>query len=142
MTKKVMLPVLALCLCAVLLAGCASALPEGFDGDAINANGNEAIGYMNEQAFDKLIPLFAPDRQGGLSAEVFREKFSEVLNKVGAYKSAGQSELQSTENEETGEQVAVAQVMLTYENGQLYHSLYFNKDSQLLSYQLGIVEEQ
>ncbi len=140
MLKKVMLPVLAVCLCALLLAGCTPALPDGFSADAINSNGNEAIGYMNEQAFDKLIPLFAPDKQGELSPELFREKFGAELDRMGAYVSAGESEVQSIENEETGEQLAVASVMLTYEHGMLHHSLYFNRDAQLVSYQLGIVE--
>lgn len=141
MRKKLLAPILVACLSVLLLAGCLSTLPDGFDDGEITKRGNEAIGYLNDQEFEKLIPLFAPEKQAELSVEFFQERFGEALDNVGAYKDAEESQMQGQTNEDTGEEYVVAQVMLNYENGKLYHTLFFNKDSQLLSYQLGIVEE-
>lgn len=141
MRKKLLAPVLAVCLAVFLLAGCMSTLPDGFDDGEITKRGNEAIGYFNDREFDKLIPLFAPEKQAELSVEFFNEKFGDALDKVGAYKDAEESQMQGQTSEDTGEEYVVAQVMLNYENGQLQHVLIFNQDSQLLAYRLGIVEE-
>lgn len=140
--KKKLLLIPALLAAALMLAGCLQFLPDGFDEEAVGANAEQAIKLMNAKNFDGLMELFAADRREELTPERFEEAFTAALDACGAFESFEDVQMTGWTDEDTEEDLGVVQAMAVYENGKLMHTLYFNIDSALEYYRLGIVPDE
>lgn len=138
--KRIFASVLTVALAAVLLTGCLSMLPDGYDDEATAEVATRAVELFNARDFEALNLLFREDLQEELSPERWEENFGEQLDRVGAFKQYESSQMMGQTNEETGEEFAVAEAMIEYENGKLVHNILIDIDAKLIAYRLGIVE--
>lgn len=125
----------ALLAMAVLLGlfGCsAKTLPEGFDADAVTKKAAQMVSLATVGDYDALIAAMRDDLKDAVTADQLRDGWASVYEKAGAFDSITKTALSGTADAQTGEEYAVAQVLVKHENSSLLYTFSFDKDLALV----------
>ncbi len=115
------------------LIGCAGAsLPEGFDKEEVGTAAEEIVGLATAGDYDSIIAALRDDVKSAITADQLKEGWAPVYEKAGAFDSVSKMELSGTKDKTSGEEYAVAQVMVKHANATLLYTLSFDKDLALV----------
>lgn len=132
-TIKIAAALLAFTLCMGAL-GCSAGepLPEGFDADAVTQKAADIVALATGGDYDAIIASMREDLQGAVTAEQLEESWSAIYENAGAFESITKTVLSGTADQSTGEEYAVAQVLVKHENATLLYTLSFDSDLALV----------
>ena len=130
--KTIVCAVLALTL-ALGLFGCAGkALPEGFDKDEVGSAAEEIVGLATAGDFDSIIAMLREDIRNTVTVDQLKEGWAPSYEKAGKFVSITKTALTGATDKTTGEEYAVAQVLVKHEGASLVYTLSFDKDMALI----------
>lgn len=126
----------AACFALLLLAGltgCTAApLPDGFDADAVTARAEEVVALSTAGEYDAVIGMLREDLKSAVTAEQLDEGWASIYEKAGAFESVTKVVLSGTSDKTTGEEYAVAQVLVKHADASLIYTLSFDADLALV----------
>ena len=131
-TKKMIAALLALAFCLSLTACAGKPLPEGFDAEEVGTQAEEIVGLATMGDFDSIISYLRNDLKDEITAEQLREGWAATYEKAGAFDSITKIALSGTADQTTGEEYAVAQVLVKHEKANLVYTLSFDADLALV----------
>lgn len=115
------------------LFGCAAQkLPEGFDADEVGTTAEEIVGLATEGDYESIIGAMRADLQGAITADQLKEGWAPVYEKAGAFDSITKIVFSGTSDKTTGEDYAVAQVLVKHADATLLYTLSFDKNLALV----------
>ena len=130
--RRLFLALMSLVL-SISLIGCAGKpLPEGFDKDEVGSAAEEIVGLATAGDYDSIISLMRADLQSAITADQLRDGWAAVYEKVGAFDGVTKIAFSGTADETTGDEYAVAQVLVKHANASLVYTLSFDKDLALV----------
>jgi hypothetical protein len=135
MKKQISLIVAVTLILALSLSlfGCAGTpLPEGFDKDEVGTAAEEIVGLATAGDFDAIIASLREDVAASITADQLKEGWAPAYQKAGAFVSITKTALSGVTDKATGEEYAVAQVLVKHEGGSLVYTLSFDQDMMLV----------
>lgn len=115
------------------LIGCAGApLPKGFDADEVGTTAEEIVGYATAGDFDSIVASLRDDLKSNITVDKLKESWAPAYEKAGAFEKVTKTVLSGTKDQTTGEEYAVAQVLVKHANASLVYTLSFDKDMMLV----------
>lgn len=115
------------------LAGCAAQkLPEGFDADEVGTAAEEIVGLATSGDYDSIVASMRDDLKGAITADQLKEGWASIYEKAGAFDSITKIAMSGTSDKTTGEEYAVAQVLVKHANATLLYTLSFDKGLALV----------
>ncbi len=115
------------------LIGCAGTpLPEGFDADEVGSAAEEIVGLATAGDFDPIIGSLREDLKSSITVDQLKEGWAPAYEKAGAFEKITKTSLSGTKDQTTGEEYAVAQVLVKCANASLVYTLSFDKDMALV----------
>lgn len=115
------------------LIGCAGKpLPEGFDAEEVGTAAEEIVGLATAGDFDSIIAMLREDIRGSVTVDQLKEGWAPAYEKAGAFVSITKTALTGATDKTTGEEYAVAQVLVKHEGASLVYTLSFDKDMALI----------
>ena len=115
------------------LIGCAGTpLPEGFDADEVGTAAEEIVGLATAGDFDSIIGSLREDLKSSITVDQLKEGWAPAYEKAGAFEKITKTSLSGTKDQTTGEEYAVAQVLVKCANASLVYTLSFDKDMALV----------
>ena len=130
--KKTCFALLALALCMGFAACAAKSLPEGFDADEVGTQAEEIVGLATMGDYDSIITYMRDDMKEAVTADQLREGWAATYEKAGAFDSITKIALSGTADQTTGEEYAVAQVLVKHESANLVYTLSFDANLALV----------
>ena len=130
--KTIMAITLVLALSFALLGCSAKPLPEGFDADEIGTSAEEIVGLATMGDYASIIGYMRDDLKGSITADQLKEGWAPIYEKAGAFVSITKTALSGASDQTTGEEFAVAQVLVKHESASLVYTLSFDKDMMLV----------
>ena len=134
--KKQIKSIVAVAMILVLslgVFGCAAAkLPDGFDKEEVGTAAEEIVGLATEGDFDSIIASMRDDLKGSITSDQLKEGWAPIYEKAGAFVSISKTALSGASDKTTGEEYAVAQVLVKHEKANLVYTLSFDKDMMLI----------
>lgn len=112
----------------VVLAGCGSKLPEGYDEDELKASAEVVINLLNQRDSVGLNEMMTEDMKAGLTEEVQAQIFA-FLDESGTMKEI--SSMGVSGSEENGITFAVVIAKVAYENRDITYTIGFDPDMKL-----------
>lgn len=112
----------------VILAGCGSKLPEGYDEDELKASAEVVINLLNQRDSVGLNEMMTEDMKAGLTEEVQAQIFA-FLDESGTMKEI--SSMGVSGSEENGITFAVVIAKVAYENRDITYTIGFDPDMKL-----------
>jgi len=122
--------ILALSLSFAACAG--TPMPEGFDKDEIGTAAEEIVGLATAGDFEAIIASLREDLKASITVDQLKEGWAPVYQKAGAFVSITKTELSGISDKNTGEEYAMAQVLVKHESASLVYTLSFDKDLMLV----------
>lgn len=118
---------------SVGLLGCAGTpLPEGFDAEEVGTAAEEIVGLATAGDFDSIIAMLREDIRNTVTVDQLKEGWAPSYEKAGAFVSITKTALTGATDKTTGEEYAVAQVLVKHEGASLVYTLSFDKDMALI----------
>ena len=115
------------------LIGCAGTpLPKGFDADEVGTSAEEIVGLATAGDYDSIIAALREDVKSAITVDQLKEGWAPVYEKAGAFVSISKTALSGAKDKTTGEEFAVAQVLVKHEKASLVYTLSFDKDMMLI----------
>lgn len=115
------------------LIGCAGTpLPEGFDAEEVGTAAEEIVGLATAGDFDSIIAMLRADVQSSVTVDQLKEGWAPIYEKAGAFVSITKTALSGATDKTTGDDYAVAQVLVKHENANLVYTLSFDTDMALI----------
>ena len=115
------------------LIGCAGApLPKGFDADEVGTAAEEIVGLATAGDFDSIVASLRDDLKSTITVDQLKEGWAPAYEKAGAFEKITKTSLSGTKDQTTGEEYAVAQVLVKCANASLVYTLSFDKDMMLV----------
>ena len=115
------------------LIGCAGTpLPEGFDADEVGTAAEEIVGLATAGDFDSIVASLRDDLKSTITVDQLKEGWAPAYEKAGAFEKITKTSLSGTKDQTTGEEYAVAQVLVKCANASLVYTLSFDKDMMLV----------
>ena len=115
------------------LFGCAGTpLPEGFDKEEVGTAAEEIVGLATAGDFDAIIATLREDLKGSITADQLKEGWAPAYQKAGAFVKITKTALTGITDKNTGEDYAMAQVLVKHEKASLVYTLSFDKDMMLV----------
>ncbi len=130
--KKWIAAALGLFLCVGLLGCSAAALPDGFDADQVTKKAAELVQLSTDGDYDAVIAMLRDDLKSQVTADQLKEGWASIYEKAGAFDSITKTVLSGTADKSTGEEYAVAQVLVKHANASLVYTFSFDKDMMLV----------
>ena len=130
--KTIVCAVLALTLVLGLFGCAGKALPEGFDADEVGTAAEEIVGLATAGDFDSIIGSLREDLKSSITVDQLKEGWAPAYEKAGAFEKITKTSLSGTKDQTTGEEYAVAQVLVKCANASLVYTLSFDKDMALV----------
>lgn len=130
--KTIIYALLALTLCLGLFGCAGKSLPEGFDADEVGSTAEEIVGLATMGDYESIIFALRDDLKEAITADQLREGWAETYEKAGAFDSITKVSFSGTADQTTGEEYAVAQLLVKHENANLVYTLSFDKDLALV----------
>lgn len=130
--KAIVTLTLVLALSLSLFACGAKPLPEGFDADEIGTSAEEIVGLATMGDYESIIGYMRDDLKGAITADQLKEGWAPIYEKAGAFVSITKTALTGAADKTTGEEYAVAQVLVKHEKASLVYTLSFDKDMMLI----------
>ena len=113
--------------------GCAAAkLPDGFDKDEVGTAAEEIVGLATEGDFDSIIASMRDDLKGSITVDQLKEGWGPIFQNAGSFVSITKTVLSGISDKNTGEEYAMAQVLVKYDKANLVYTLSFDKDLKLV----------
>ena len=113
--------------------GCAAAkLPDGFDKDEVGTAAEEIVGLATEGDFDSIIASMREDLKGSITPDQLKEGWGPIFQNAGTFVSISKTVLSGISDKNTGEEYAMAQVLVKYDKANLVYTLSFDKDLKLV----------
>ena len=118
---------------SVGLLGCAGTpLPEGFDAEEVGTAAEEIVGLATAGDFDSIIAMLREDIRNTVTVDQLKEGWAPSYEKAGKFVSITKTALTGATDKTTGEEYAVAQVLVKHEGASLGYTLSFDKDMALI----------
>ena len=115
------------------LIGCAGAsLPKGFDADEVGTAAEEIVGLATAGDFDSIVASLRDDLKSTITVDQLKEGWAPAYEKAGTFEKITKTSLSGTKDQTTGEEYAVAQVLVKCANASLVYTLSFDKDMMLV----------
>ena len=115
------------------LIGCAGTpLPEGFDADEVGTAAEEIVGLATAGDFDSVVGALREDLKSSITVDQLKEGWAPAYEKAGAFEKITKTALSGTKDQTTGEEYAVAQVLVKCAKASLVYTLSFDKDMALV----------
>ncbi|MEA4869297.1 MAG: DUF3887 domain-containing protein [Christensenella sp.] len=130
--RRIVVALLALALSVGLFACAGKPLPAGFDADEVGTSAEEVVGLATMGDYDSVVSLLRSDLQGTITADQLKEGWAPIYEKAGAFDSITKTTFSGTKDSTTGEEYAVAQVLVKHENASLLYTLSFDQDLALV----------
>ncbi len=131
-TKRIAAAALALMTCAALFACSAASLPEGFDADEVTKKAEEVVRLSTDGDYEAVIKMLRDDLKSAVTADQLDEGWAPIYEKAGAFDSITKTALAGTADKSTGEEYAVAQVLVKHADASLVYTLSFDKELTLV----------
>jgi hypothetical protein len=113
--------------------GCTAAkLPEGFDKDEVGTAAEEIVGLATAGDFESIIGAMRDDLKGSITVDQLKEGWGPIYQKAGAFVSITKTALSVISDKNTGEEYAMAQVLVKHENASLVYTLSFDQNLMLV----------
>jgi len=113
--------------------GCAAAkLPDGFDKDEVGTAAEEIVGLATAGDFESIIGAMRDDLKGSITVDQLKEGWGPIYQKAGAFVSITKTALSGISDKNTGEEYAMAQVLVKHENASLVYTLSFDQNLMLV----------
>jgi len=130
--KKIFTAALAL-LIAFATLGCSSkGLPDGYDADQVTQKAAEVVRLSTDGDYDAVIAMLRDDLKSQVTADQLREGWAATYEKAGAFEEISKTYLTGTADQTTGEEYAVAQVMVKHADASLLYTLSFDQNLALV----------
>ena len=130
--KRIAAAVLAL-LVGLTLFGCtAKPLPDGFDADQVTQKAAEIVQLSTDGNYDAVIAMLRDDLKSAVTADQLKEGWAPVYEKAGAFEEISKTYLTGTADKTTGEEYAVAQVLVKHAEASVLYTLSFDKNLALV----------
>lgn len=130
---KTTIAIMAALILGLSLVGCAgSALPKGFDKDEVGSAAEEIVGLATAGDYDSIVAAMRADLQGSITADQLKEGWASTYENAGAFDSITKIVFSGTSDKTTGEDYAVAQVLVKHADATLLYTLSFDKDLALV----------
>lgn len=130
--KVIMAITLVLALSLSLFGCSAKPLPEGFDSDEVGTAAEEIVGLATMGDFESIIGYMRDDLKDSITADQLKEGWASIYEKAGAFVSISKTALSGASDDASGEEYAVAQVLVKHEGANLVYTLSFDKDMMLI----------
>lgn len=134
--KKQIKSIVAVAMILVLslgVFGCAAAkLPDGFDKEEVGTAAEEIVGLATEGDFDSIIASMRDDLKGSITSDQLKEGWGPIYQNAGSFVSITKTALAGIADKNTGEEYAMAQVLVKYDKANLVYTLSFDKDLKLV----------
>ena len=118
---------------SVGLLGCAGTpLPEGFDAEEVGTAAEEIVGLATAGDFDSIIAMLREDIRNTVTVDQLKEGWAPSYEKAGKFVSITKTALTGATDKTTGEEYAVAQVLVKHEGASLVYTLSFDNDMALI----------
>ena len=115
------------------LIGCAGAsLPKGFDADEVGTAAEEIVGLATAGDFDSIVASLRDDLKSTITVDQLKEGWAPAYEKAGAFEKITKTSLSGTKDQTTGEEYAVALVLVKGADASLVYTLSFDKDMALV----------
>jgi len=115
------------------LIGCAGTpLPEGFDAEEVGTAAEEIVGLATAGDFDSIVAMLREDVKASITVDQLKEGWAPSYEKAGAFVSITKTALSGATDKTTGDEYAVAQVLVKHEGANLVYTLSFDKDMALI----------
>lgn len=125
--------VIAIICMTILLTGCGSiALAEGFDKTLIEQEAAAVVETITERDFAAVNAMLREDLRESLSAEALEGNVGEMLTEAGAFQAIDSTTIVGQKLKDTGEDYAVAVVIVSYENQKIVYTLSFDLQMELI----------
>lgn len=130
---KKIISIMMIAILAVGLFGCAaSKLPDGFNEDDVGTAAQEIVGLATEGDYDSIVAALRDDLKGAVTADQLKEGWATIYEKAGAFEEVTKIVFSGTSDKTTGEEYAVAQVIVKHADANLLYTLSFDKDLALV----------
>jgi hypothetical protein len=130
---KVIVTVTLILALSLSLIGCAGTpLPEGFDAEEVGTSAEEIVGLATAGDFDSIVAMLREDVKASVTVDQLKEGWAPAYEKAGAFVSITKTALSGATDETTGDEYAVAQVLVKHESANLVYTLSFDKDMALI----------
>lgn len=130
--KTIICALLTLTFCLGLLGCAGKPLPEGFDADEVGSAAEEIVGLATTGDYDSIMLALREDLKESITADQLREGWAAIYEKAGAFESIAKVALSGTADSDSGEEYAVAQLLVKHENASLVYTLSFDKNLALV----------
>jgi hypothetical protein len=130
--KSIVVLMLILALSLSFFGCSAGKLPEGFDKEEVGTAAEEIVGLSTAGDYDSVIAALREDLKGSITADQLKEGWAPIYQKAGAFVSITKTVLSGVADKTTGEEYAVAQVLVKHENGNLIYTLSFDQNLMLV----------
>lgn len=130
--KTILAVTMILAMSIGLFACAGTTVPSGFDKDEVGTAAEEIVGLATAGDFDSIIASLRDDLKASITADQLKEGWAPAYQKAGAFVSISKIVLSGTADKTSGEEYAVAQVLVKHENASLVYTLSFDKDLKLV----------
>jgi hypothetical protein len=131
-TKKIAAAVLALLIGFSLLGCTANSLPEGFGAEQVTQKAADIVKLSTDGDYDAIIAILRDDLKSQISTDQLRDGWAPTCEKAGAFVEITKTVLSGTADKTTGEEYAVAQVLVKHTDANLLYTLSFDKNLALV----------
>lgn len=130
--KQIAGAVLVLLFGLTLLGCTAKSLPDGFDADQVTQKATEVVRLSTDGDYDAVISMLRDDLKSAVTADQLKEGWAPAYEKAGAFVEISKTNLTGTADQTTGEEYAVAQVLVKHADANLLYTLSFDQDLALV----------
>lgn len=136
MKKKIVLLVSMVCVFAMMLVGCGTQLPEQFDEDAIKAQAETIVGYINDNDMEGFcqVPMSA-GLKDALTVEYMQSIVDQYIGSRGDFVEY-KSNVVVASKDSDGNECAVAVVIAKYTNQKVTYTISLNEQMELIGFYL------
>lgn len=130
---KKIISIMMIAILSVGLFGCAaSKLPDGFNEDEVGTAAQEIVGLATEGDYDSIVAALRADLKSSVTADQLKEGWAATYEKAGEFEKISKIVFSGTKDKTTGEEYAVAQVVVKHADANLLYTLSFDKDLALV----------